>query len=273
MLRVYRGKVWGRNFGWLIILTTIHNVSFNFFKLTFEGLWSRNTHPKDFPTNSWLTRFSDIIGATHAIDYRFWQYGEQASEGLRQVAERGATRMLESELKNESEHIRTIIKARGLAYPNVTGRTFAVFRVDPINHLVSFVSMIDPSPDWFVGVSGLELCLPNCTWIENKVLELYPWDAGTDSGATYIVSIIWNELWFGVKSKAINQLNCWFLFSQPVTRSADQSEGSHSPHQGWLSEWSTFAVLRSRGPENEATCPINIESPAIVWEKLCSSIW
>lgn len=87
----------------------------------------------------------------------------------------------------KSDQLRTIIKARGLAYPNVTGKTFAVFRVDPINHLVSFVSMIDPSPDWFVGVSGLELCLPNCTWIENKVMELYPWDAGTDSGATYTV--------------------------------------------------------------------------------------
>lgn len=46
--------------------------------------------------------------------------------------------------------------------------------------------MIDPSPDWIVGVSGLELCLTNCSWIENKVLNLYPWDAGTDSGPTYI---------------------------------------------------------------------------------------
>lgn len=156
--------------------------------MTFEGLWSRNTHPKDFPSNSWLTRFSDIIGATHTVDYRFWQYGEIASDGLQQVAEHGATRMLETELKGQSDHIRTIIKAKGLAYPNVTGRTFAVFRVDPNHHLVSFVSMIDPSPDWFVGVSGLELCLANCTWIENRILDLYPWDSGTDSGPTYIVT-------------------------------------------------------------------------------------
>lgn len=111
----------------------------------------------------------------------------------------------------QSSHIRTIIKARGLAYPNVTGKTFAVFRVDPINHLVSFVSMMDPSPDWFVGVSGLELCLPNCTWIESKVLDLYPWDAGTDSGATYIVShvvytLITYLLIFVIHSHRISQL-------------------------------------------------------------------
>ena len=43
-----------------------------------------------------------------------------------------------------------------------------------------------PSPDWIVGVSALELCLRNCSWVENKTLNLYPWDAGTDSGITYM---------------------------------------------------------------------------------------
>jgi hypothetical protein len=47
--------------------------------------------------------------------------------------------------------------------------------------------MIDPSPDWIVGVSSLELCLRNCSWVESKILNLYPWDAGTDDGITYIV--------------------------------------------------------------------------------------
>lgn len=155
------------------------------YELTFEGLWSRHTHPKDYPSNRWLTRFSDIIGASHTADYRFWEYGQQSSEGLQQVAEHGSTRMLESELKSQSDHIRTIIKARGISYPNVTGKTFAVFRVDSKHHLVSMVSMVDPSPDWIVGVSGLELCLSNCSWIDQKTLNLYPWDAGTDSGPSY----------------------------------------------------------------------------------------
>lgn len=68
----------------------------------------------------------------------------------------------------------------------MTGKTFAVFRVDSKHHLVSLVSMIYPSPDWFVGVSGLELCLGNGSWVEQKVLNLFPYDAGTDSGPTYI---------------------------------------------------------------------------------------
>ncbi|XP_029663051.1 spondin-1 isoform X3 [Formica exsecta] len=165
------------------------------YEVTFEGLWSRNTHPKDFPSKGWLIRFSDVIGASHTGDYRFWRYSNNgilhthaymASAGLQQVAEVGTTRKLESELKNRSEHIRTIIKARGIAYPNVTGRTFAVFRVDRKHHLMSLVSKIDPSPDWIVGVSGLELCLPNCSWIIRKEYNLYPYDAGTDDGITYL---------------------------------------------------------------------------------------
>lgn len=42
-------------------------------------------------------------------------------------------RVLESELKAESRHIRTIIKARGLWHPNVQGKTFAIFRTDSRN--------------------------------------------------------------------------------------------------------------------------------------------
>lgn len=158
------------------------------YELTFERMWSRHTHPKDFPSDALSTRFSDIIGASHTVGYRFWEYGKRASPGLRQVAEHGSTRDLESELKEESEHIRTIIKARGVSQPNVIGKTFAVFRVDSKHHLVSLVSAIDPSPDWIVGIAGLELCHWNCTWVESKKLNLYPWDAGTDSGATYNVS-------------------------------------------------------------------------------------
>ncbi|XP_067012653.2 spondin-1 isoform X2 [Anabrus simplex] len=156
------------------------------YEMTFEGMWSRYTHPKDFPENSWVTRFSDVIGASHTAQYNFWTYGGYASEGLRQVAERGTTRALESELKAKSQHIRTIIKARGIGFPNVTGKTFAVFRVDRKHHLMSIVSMIDPSPDWIVGVSALELCLKNCSWVESITLNLYPWDVGTDSGITYM---------------------------------------------------------------------------------------
>ena len=51
---------------------------------------------------------------------------------------------------------------------------------------MSILSMLFPSPDWIVGVSALELCLKNCSWVTEKVMNLYLWDAGTDSGTTYL---------------------------------------------------------------------------------------
>ncbi|CAG9820006.1 unnamed protein product [Phaedon cochleariae] len=89
------------------------------------------------------------------------------------------------EAKYESDNIRTIIKARGLQYPNITESSYAVFRVDNKNHLVSLVSKITPSPDWIVGVSDFELCMSDCTWAEYYSFNLYPIDVGTDDGIEY----------------------------------------------------------------------------------------
>jgi hypothetical protein len=69
--------------------------------MTFERLWSKATHPKEFPSNNWLTGFTDLIGASHSSDYRFWDYGNLASDGLKLVAEAGASHILESEIKDK----------------------------------------------------------------------------------------------------------------------------------------------------------------------------
>ena len=38
-----------------------------------------------------------------------------------------------------------------------------------------------------IGVSALNLCLPNCSWAGDMTIELLPWDAGTDDGNSYMV--------------------------------------------------------------------------------------
>ena len=55
-------------------------------------------------------------------------------------------------------------------------------RVDPQHHLLSFVSKMIPSPDWVVGLSKENLCTLDCTWVPNRVIDLYPWDIGTEAG-------------------------------------------------------------------------------------------
>lgn len=45
---------------------------------------------------------------------------------------------------------------------------------------------MSPSPDWVVGVSKLNLCQRDCSWLRSMTIDLYPWDAGTDNGITYL---------------------------------------------------------------------------------------
>lgn len=63
----------------------------------------------------------------------------------------------------------------------------AEFSVDRTRHLMSFLTMLGPSPDWNVGLSAEDLCTKECGWVQKVVQDLIPWDAGTDSGVTYEV--------------------------------------------------------------------------------------
>lgn len=59
--------------------------------------------------------------------------------------------------------------------------------MDRHRHLMSFLTMLGPSPDWNVGLSAEDLCTKDCGWVQKVVQDLIPWDAGTDSGVTYEV--------------------------------------------------------------------------------------
>ncbi|XP_039746457.1 spondin-1 isoform X1 [Pararge aegeria] len=157
------------------------------YRMVFEGLWSPQTHPKNFPVQAlWLTHFSDVIGATHPKTFKFWGEGEIATDGFRSLAEWGSVGLLERELRQRGPALRSVLKAGGLWHPRLNQNTSAAFVADRKRHLLSLASMFGPSPDWVVGVSGLNLCNKNCTWAESKVIDLFPYDAGTDDGISYM---------------------------------------------------------------------------------------
>lgn len=156
------------------------------YKFTFEGIWSNETHPKDYPFAIWLTHFSDVIGASHDANFSFWGENHIATDGFRSLAEWGSISALETELRAKGPRLRTLIKATGLWYPHVNDKTSSRFRVDRKHPQVSMVSMFGPSPDWIVGINGVDLCTQHCSWKESMDFDLYPWDAGTDSGISYM---------------------------------------------------------------------------------------
>lgn len=102
------------------------------------------------------------------------------------MAEWGSARLLETELRAKAPRLKSIIKAAGLWYPDVNKNTSAKFKVDRKKNMISVSSMFGPSPDWVVGVSKLNLCKMDCTWEDSMDIDLFPWDAGTDNGISYM---------------------------------------------------------------------------------------
>ncbi|XP_069479685.1 spondin-1 isoform X1 [Ambystoma mexicanum] len=157
------------------------------YRLTFYGNWSEKIHPKDYPRRA--NHWSAIIGGSHSKNYVLWEYGGYASEGVKQVAELGSPVKMEEEIRQKGDDVLTVVKAKA-QWPawqplNVRAAPSAEFSVDKTRHLMSFLTMLGPSPDWNVGLSAEDLCTKECGWVQKVVQDLIPWDAGTDSGVTY----------------------------------------------------------------------------------------
>ncbi|CAH2326075.1 spondin-1 [Pelobates cultripes] len=157
------------------------------YRLTFYGNWSEKSHPKDYPRRA--NHWSAIIGGSHSKEYVLWEYGGYASEGVKQVAEFGSPVKMEEEIRQKGDEVLTVIKAKA-QWPawqplNVRAAPSAEFSVDRTRHLMSFSTMLGPSPDWNVGLSAEDLCTKECGWVQKVIQDLIPWDAGTDSGVSY----------------------------------------------------------------------------------------
>jgi hypothetical protein len=151
------------------------------YRVTFESLWSRDEHPVDFPGDA---HFSRLVGGTHSSRARFWMPGGAASAGIQAMAERGRTSPLDAEVQAAIMAGTAYSLILGGAIDRTPGEATAEFEIQRDNPLVSLVSMVAPSPDWFVGVDSLSL-VERGDWVAEKQATLYPWDAGTDSGVTY----------------------------------------------------------------------------------------
>ena len=156
------------------------------YEITVTGLWTAERFPLDYPKAGLLTgpHFSGIIGATHNGQYTLFAEGRQPTPGLERLSEEGKHSPLDGEIKAAI--------AKGVAG--------ALFESDPIKDFsktattkvhvtttypeVSAVAMIAPSPDWFAGVSGVNL-MENGTFVAEKTVELYAYDSGGDFGETY----------------------------------------------------------------------------------------
>jgi hypothetical protein len=153
------------------------------YQVVFEGTWSQTTLPTNWPSNA---HFSGLVGGTHNASRHFWRDGETASEGIRLMAELGQKTTLLSEISTAITNGAADFPLSGGGISPSPGQVSLVFP-QPMRRdfpLVTLVSMIALSPDWFVGVDSLDM-IEGGQWVTNKLVTLYGRDAGTDSGVSF----------------------------------------------------------------------------------------
>lgn len=79
------------------------------FQISFTGIWSRNTHPQQYPENDWVPRYSDLVGASHSADYVLWTPGTLATPGLKDLAEYANSTTIEAEIREKVVILRVLL--------------------------------------------------------------------------------------------------------------------------------------------------------------------
>ena len=160
--------------------TLAQSVTYN---VTFTGSWT-NLDSSSYPSNA---HFTELVGATHSANNALWERRGVASPGIEAVAETGFIQELLTEIANNQNSETSgppIVFDDLFNLPNSTSREIE-FTEENTN--ISLISMIAPSPDWFVGLTNISL-KENDTWIDNLVIDLHPYDAGTENGTQFTLN-------------------------------------------------------------------------------------
>lgn len=64
------------------------------------------------------------------------------------------------------------------------GQIVAEIEVNKDFPALTLVSMIAPSPDWYIGIININL-FENGAFVNEKIVNAHVYDAGTDDGLTY----------------------------------------------------------------------------------------
>jgi hypothetical protein len=93
---------------------------------------------------------------------------------------------LKAELKLEKDSTGTPSIGSAFFLSNRQTQTLPVVSVSNHIPLLSSISMIAPSPDWFTGFTNFDTRDKAAgTWYKKFIIETYPWDAGTEQGGQF----------------------------------------------------------------------------------------
>ncbi len=151
------------------------------YQVTYNSNWTSANFPTKYPANA---HYSPFTGLTHNEQGRIFKSGELASAGIVLMAETGSRGVLSNEISEIQNmgNSRYLIAEGGI--PSNDNTVSFTFEASTDYPLLSLVSMIAPSPDWFIGIDSMPL-IENNAWITNRTLAVKVYDAGSDDGATF----------------------------------------------------------------------------------------
>lgn len=156
------------------------------YSVNFTSNWTQTAHPHSsgsLPSNA---HWSKLVGATHNSDVVFLEMGGIATQGVENIAETGSNTVFYSEVDAAiaANYASALVDGDGLATAEGQININEVITTEDYP-LLTLLSMIAPSPDWMIAVNSISLVDGNGDWIDEINIDLYPYDAGTDSGVDY----------------------------------------------------------------------------------------
>lgn len=147
------------------------------YRITLDVAWTASTHPGTVPGNAHV---SPAVVAVHGSNGAMFVVGGLASNGLEAMAERGSTGALVAEL-NGTAAVSTVQVGSTIFG---SGTNSFVVELTQNSELISLVTMLAPSPDWFTGFADRDLFVGG-QWVDGASFPLGNYDAGTDSGGNF----------------------------------------------------------------------------------------
>ncbi len=150
------------------------------YKVTLTTTWTTADFPTNFPGGA---HFTALIGGTHSDQVIFWMPGQIASNGIESMAETGSKSALAAEVEAAKADGKAEFLLMTSGNIGAAATEELIFDINETFPLVTLVTMVAPSPDWFIGVHGLSL-LDNTTGEFKQIVtvNLKAYDAGTEDG-------------------------------------------------------------------------------------------
>jgi hypothetical protein len=165
----------------LVVVPLVADADTAEYEIVFEGFWDASHATLPFPPGA---HFTTLIGDTHVAGAALWEEGGMATAGVEGVAETGSTFALSGEIDDRISAGTSGGLVRNPGLSGFPAEDAFVIQVDSGRPEVSLISMVAPTPDWFIGVSGLAL-RDESGWIADITVDLIPYDAGTEDGDAF----------------------------------------------------------------------------------------